>query len=222
MNPTWQTHALPIDAVLQQLDNALESNNNVVLQAPPGAGKTTRVPLKLLDAPWLKGKQIIMLEPRRLAARTAARRLADELGEKVGETVGYRIRFEKRVSARTRIEVVTEGILTNRLQRDPELTGVGLVILDEFHERHLQMDLSLALCIDSQSGLRDDLRLLIMSATLDSTPVAHLLDAPIVTSKGRAYPVDIRYLSHAPHNSHNPHQPHNALPEVTCKAVLAY
>ena len=220
MNPTWQTHALPIDAVLQQLDNALESNNNVVLQAPPGAGKTTRVPLKLLDAPWLKGKQIIMLEPRRLAARTAARRLADELGERVGETVGYRIRFEKRVSARTRIEVVTEGILTNRLQRDPELTGVGLVILDEFHERHLQMDLSLALCIDSQSGLRDDLRLLIMSATLDSAPVAHLLDAPIVTSEGRAYPVDIRYLSHDPHNSHNPHNPQGALPEVTCRAVL--
>jgi len=211
MNPAWKTHALPIDSVLQQIDRALESNSSVVLQAPPGAGKTTRVPLTLLDAAWLKGQQIIMLEPRRLAARTAAQRLAEELGEKVGETVGYHIRFERRVSSRTRIEVVTEGILTNRLQRDPELTGVGLVILDEFHERHLQTDLSLALCVDSQHGLREDLRVLVMSATLDSEPVARLLDAPVITSEGRAYHVDIRYLQKDPLGS---------IPDTAFKAIL--
>jgi ATP-dependent helicase HrpB len=176
----------------------MSAHANLVLRAPPGAGKTTRVPLALLDAPWLKGQKIIMLEPRRLAARAAAERLAVELGEKVGQTVGYRIRFENRVSARTRIEVVTEGILTRRLQRDPELTGIGLVIFDEFHERHLQSDLSLALCVDAQRGLREDLKLLVMSATLDGGPVAKLLGAPMVTSEGRSYPVDVRYLLRDP------------------------
>lgn len=208
--PLWQTHPLPIDAVLAPLRQAFASHANVVLQAPPGAGKTTRVPLALLDAPWLAGRSIVMLEPRRLAARGAAQRLAAELGEAVGETVGYRIRFENRVSARTRIEVVTEGILTRRLQRDPELEGVGLVIFDEFHERHLQSDLALALCVDAQRGLREDLRLLVMSATLDGGPVARLLDAPVVTSEGRAYPVDIRYL---------PADPQGPLPEVVRGAV---
>ncbi len=211
MSTPWQGQPLPIDTVLAALDQALGANSSVVLQAPPGAGKTTRVPLALLEAPWLASKRIIMLEPRRLAARAAAERLARELGEPVGETVGYRIRFENRVSARTRIEVVTEGMLTRRLQRDPELADVGLVIFDEFHERHLQTDLSLALCVDVQRNLREDLRLLVMSATLDSGPVARLLDAPIVTSEGRAYPVEHRYL---------PRDPDAPLPEVVRSAMV--
>lgn len=147
------------------------------------------MPLALLDDPWLPGKKILMLEPRRLAARAAAARMAALLGEAVGETVGYRVRFEHKVSARTRIEVVTEGILTRRLQSDPELSGVGLVIFDEFHERHLHSDLSLALCLDAGEALRDDLSLLVMSATLDGAAIARLLDAPILTSEGRAFPV---------------------------------
>jgi ATP-dependent helicase HrpB len=207
---TWQTHALPIDAVLADVGEALARTSNLVLQAPPGAGKTTRVPLALLDAPWLAGRKIIMLEPRRLAARAAAERLAAERGERVGETVGYRIRFENRVSAATRIEVVTEGILTRRLQRDPELTGVGLVIFDEFHERSLHSDLALALCVDAQRGLREDLKLLVMSATLDGGPVAKRLDASIVTSEGRSYPVDVRYL---------PRDPEGPLPDIMGAAV---
>ncbi len=206
----WKTHALPIDGVLADIAGALARSANLVLQAPPGAGKTTRVPLALLDAPWLQGRRIIMLEPRRLAARAAAERLAAELGEKVGETVGYRIRFENRVSAATRIEVVTEGILTRRLQRDPELAGVGLVIFDEFHERHLHSDLALALCVDAQRGLREDLKLLVMSATLDGGPVARLLDAPVVTSEGRSHPVDVRYLAR---------DPEGPLPEIMRAAV---
>ena len=206
----WKTHALPIDAVLADIAGALARSANLVLQAPPGAGKTTRVPLALLDAPWLQGRRIVMLEPRRLATRAAAERLAAELGEKVGGTVGYRIRFENRVSAATRIEVVTEGILTRRLQRDPELSGVGLVIFDEFHERHLHSDLALALCVDAQRGLREDLKLLVMSATLDGGPVARLLDAPVVTSEGRSHPVDVRYLAR---------DPEGPLPEIMRAAV---
>ncbi|MGE0080637.1 MAG: ATP-dependent helicase HrpB [Thiohalomonadaceae bacterium] len=206
----WKTHALPIDAVLADIAGALARSANLVLQAPPGAGKTTRVPLALLDAPWLQGRRIVMLEPRRLAARAAAERLAAELGEKVGETVGYRIRFENRVSAATRIEVVTEGILTRCLQRDPELSGVGLVIFDEFHERHLHSDLALALCVDAQRGLREDLKLLVMSATLDGGPVAKLLDAPVVTSEGRSHAVDVRYLAR---------DPEGPLPEIMRAAV---
>lgn len=186
--------ALPIDAILPDVRETLGRHRALVLEAPPGAGKTTRVPLSLLDEPWLAGRKILMLEPRRLAARAAAQRMADLLAEKVGETVGCTVRFERRVSERTRIEVLTEGILTRRLQSDPELAGVGLVIFDEFHERHLDSDLALALCADAAEGLRDDLRLLVMSATLDGERVAELLRAPSLRSEGRSYPVTVQYL----------------------------
>jgi ATP-dependent helicase HrpB len=190
---------LPIDDILPDLKRALASRDAAVLQAPPGAGKTTRVPPALLDEPWLAGQSILLLEPRRLAASNAARYMAISRGEEVGRTVGYTIRFERRTSAATRIEVVTEGILTRRLQSDPLLSGVGLVIFDEFHERHLHSDLALALCRDAQSGLREDLKLLVMSATLDAAPVARLLgDAPLLTSSGRTYPVEVRYLAMEP------------------------
>ncbi|MBY6189464.1 ATP-dependent helicase HrpB [Microbulbifer agarilyticus] len=188
---------LPIHEVLPQLRDRLNQANNVVLQAPPGAGKTTAVPLALLDSPWLEGRRIIMLEPRRLAARSAAARMAELLGEPVGKTVGYQIRAERKYGRDTRILVVTEGILTRLLQSDPELTGTALVIFDEFHERNLQGDLALALCLQSQEVLREDLKLLVMSATLDTEAVAGLLDkAPVITSEGRAFPVDIEYLPH--------------------------
>jgi ATP-dependent helicase HrpB len=189
---------LPIDEVLPRLRDTLARHAGVVLQAPPGAGKTTHVPLALLDEPWLTGKSILILEPRRLAARAAAGRMAQLRGEAVGETVGYRIRFDTKVSARTRIEVLTEGILTRRIQNDQSLDGVGLVIFDEFHERHLHADLALALTLDCQRNLRDDLKLLVMSATLDAAAVSKLLgDAPLVTSEGRSYPVDVRYVPSA-------------------------
>jgi ATP-dependent helicase HrpB len=185
---------LPIESALPELKAALASAGAAVLQAPPGAGKTTRVPLALLDEPWLAGRRIVMLEPRRLAARAAARHMARLRGEEVGGTVGYRVRMETRVGPTTRIEVVTEGVLTRMLQSDPALEGVGIVIFDEFHERSLHADLGLALTLQSRALLRDDLRLLVMSATLDGAPVAALLGgAPIVTSQGRGFPVDIRY-----------------------------
>lgn len=191
--------ALPIEEVLGTLRQALAEHDAVVLQAPPGAGKTTRVPLALLDEPWLAGRGILMLEPRRLAAGNAARYMAALLGEAVGERVGYAMRFERRVSRRTRIEVVTEGLLTRRLQTDPGLEGVGLVIFDEFHERNLHSDLALALCRDAQQGLREDLRLLVMSATLDAEPISRLLDgAPLITSAGRSHPLEIHYLGENP------------------------
>jgi ATP-dependent helicase HrpB len=187
---------LPIDSSLPDLRAALASSSGLVLQAPPGAGKTTRVPLALLDEPWLAGLRIIMLEPRRLAARAAATRMAASLGEAVGETVGYRIRFDSRVGPRTRIEVVTEGILTRMLQDDPSLPGIGLLIFDEFHERSLNADLGLALALESQQSLRDDLKLVVMSATIDGGPVARLMgDVPVVTSEGRAFPVETRFLA---------------------------
>jgi ATP-dependent helicase HrpB len=186
--------ALPIEPVIPPLKAALRDAGAAVLQAPPGAGKTTRVPLALLDEPWLGGK-IVMLEPRRLAARAAAARMAQTLGERVGATVGYRVRMDTRVGPQTRIEVVTEGVLTRMLQSDPSLEGVGLVIFDEFHERSLHADLGLALTLQSRAVLRDDLRVLVMSATLEGGPVAALLgDAPIVTSEGRSHPVETRYL----------------------------
>lgn len=186
--------SLPIDQCLPELLEKVLQRNNIVLQAPPGAGKTTRVPLALLNEPWLAGRKIIMLEPRRLAARNAAHFMAGSLGEKVGDTVGYRVRLDSKIGPATRIEVVTEGILTRMLQDDPALEDVALVIFDEFHERSLQADLGLALCLESQAALREDLKLLVMSATLDGAAVARLLgNAPIVTSSGRSYPVDIYY-----------------------------
>ncbi|MEX1183715.1 MAG: ATP-dependent helicase HrpB [Gemmatimonadota bacterium] len=186
---------LPIHDVLDELRSRLRAAQRAVLQAPPGAGKTTRVPLALLDEPWLGGGRIIMLEPRRLAARAAAAYMARLLGQAVGGTVGYRVRLDSRVGPRTRIEVVTEGVLTRMLQDDPSLDGVGVVIFDEFHERSLHADLGLALTLQAQSLLRPDLRVLIMSATLDASAVAALLDdAPVVTSAGRAYPVETIYL----------------------------
>ncbi len=185
---------LPIEPLLPVLRQTLAASRNAVLQAPPGAGKTTRVPLALLDADWLGNKKIVVLEPRRLAARAAARYMAHTLGERVGGTVGYRVRLDASIGPRTRIEVVTEGILTRRLQDDPALEDVGLVVFDEFHERSLQADLGLALCLDAQGVLRPDLRLLVMSATLDGAAVARLLgEAPLLTSTGRGHPVDIRY-----------------------------
>jgi ATP-dependent helicase HrpB len=187
---------LPIDAVLDDLARTLERNNAAVLVAPPGAGKTTRVPLALLDAAWTKGKKIIVLEPRRIAARASAERMAKTLGERAGETVGYRVRFGSKISRATRIEVVTEGIFSRQILDDPELDGVAAVLFDEFHERSLDADMGLALARDAQTGLREDLRLLVMSATLDGARVAKLLgDAPVVESEGRAFPVETRYLS---------------------------
>ncbi len=190
---------LPIDAVLDELASTLAANNAAVLVAPPGAGKTTRVPLALLDAPWLNGKKIIILEPRRIAARASAERMAKTLGERAGETVGYRVRFGSKISRATRIEVVTEGIFSRQILDDPELNGVAAVLFDEFHERSLDADLGLALARDAQTGLREDLRILVMSATLDGARVGKLLgDAPVVASEGRAFPVETRYLGRKP------------------------
>src|SRR5690242_1351417 len=185
---------LPIDVVLDDVREALRTSSGAVLQAPPGAGKTTRVPLVLLDEPWLVPNRIVMLEPRRLAARAAARRLAQSLGEPVGGTVGYRMRLDTRVGPATRLEVVTEGVLTRMLQTDPTLEGVGLVIFDEFHERSLHADLGLALTLQAQTLVRPDLRILVMSATLDVAPIAALLgNAPIIVSEGREFPVTTHY-----------------------------
>jgi ATP-dependent helicase HrpB len=186
---------LPIDDVLPELRAALASRSSAVLQAPPGAGKTTRVPLALLDESWLASQRIIVLEPRRLATRAAARYMADSLREPVGATVGFRVRGETRIGVRTRVEVVTEGVLTRMLHEDPALEGVGLVIFDEFHERSLNADLGLALSLWTQSLLRPELRLLVMSATLDGVAVARLLDhAPVIASEGRTFPVETRYV----------------------------
>ena len=196
---------LPIDAALPELTAALRQRNAAVLVAPPGAGKTTRVPLVLAREPWAgdgnnKGRRILVLEPRRLAARAAAERMARTLGEHVGETVGLRVRFGSKISARTRIEIVTEGIFTRLILDDPMLDGIAAILFDEFHERSLDADLGLALARDAQQGLREDLRLLVMSATIDGARVAKLLsaealgDAPVIEAAGRAFPVETRYL----------------------------
>src|SRR6185295_1749818 len=186
---------LPIDAALPQLTAALRERNAAVLVAPPGAGKTTRVPLVLAREPWAGDRKIIVLEPRRLAARAAAARMAATLGEEVGETVGYRVRFASKVSRATRIEVVTEGVFTRMVLDDASLGGVAAILFDEFHERSLDADLGLALARDVQQGLREDLKLLVMSATLDGARVGALIGgAPVIESTGRAFPVDTRYL----------------------------
>jgi ATP-dependent RNA helicase HrpB len=186
---------LPIDAAIPELIRALAASPSAVLQAPPGAGKSTVVPLVLLEQPWARGKRILMLEPRRLAARAVAHRMAQTLGQSVGGTVGYRMRMDTRVSRDTRIEVVTEGVLTRMLQTDPALEGIAAVIFDEFHERSLQADLGLALTLDARNNLTPDLKLLVMSATLDGEGIAKLLDnAPIVTAQGRTFPVESRFV----------------------------
>ncbi|MGY3832060.1 ATP-dependent helicase HrpB [Citrobacter freundii] len=191
--------SLPVAAVVPELFTALDASPQVLLTAPTGAGKSTWLPLRLLEHGGIKGR-IILLEPRRLAARNVAQRLAELLNEKPGETVGYRMRAQSCVGSQTRLEVVTEGVLTRMIQRDPELTGAGLVILDEFHERSLQADLALALLLDVQQGLRDDLKLLIMSATLDNGRLQQLLpDAPMIISEGRTFPVERRYQPLAAH-----------------------
>jgi len=190
---------LPIDAVLTELGVALDQNTSAVLVAPPGAGKTTRVPLALLDRPFAGRGRILVLEPRRLAARAAAARMAATLGEEVGDTIGLRVRMQSLVSSQTRIEIVTEGVFTRMILDDPALEGVYAILFDEFHERSLDADLGLALALDSQAGLRDDLRLLVMSATLEGARVAKLLGAaPLIESQGRAFPVETRYIGRDP------------------------
>jgi ATP-dependent helicase HrpB len=188
---------LPIAEAIDPMRAALAERGRVVLHAPPGAGKTTIVPLVLLEEPWCDGT-VLVLEPRRLAVRNAARRLAQLLGEQPGERVGWRMRQDTKVSARTRIEVITEGVLTRRLQRDPELTGVSAVVFDEFHERSLDADLGLALTLEVVDALRPELRIVVMSATLDIDPVAALLDAPVIRSEGRAFPVAVVHVDPAP------------------------
>ncbi|MEJ0092660.1 MAG: ATP-dependent helicase HrpB [Methylocella sp.] len=191
--------ALPIDAVLGEIAAHLSARAKVVLVAPPGAGKTTRVPLVLLNEAWAEGRKIILLEPRRIAARAAADRMASTLGERVGETIGFRVRSQSLISAKTRLEVVTEGVFTRMILSDPGLEGVAAVIFDEFHERSLDADLSLALALDVAGALREDLRLLVMSATLDGARVARLLDdAPAIVSEGRAFPIATKYLGRDP------------------------
>ena len=186
---------LPIHEVIPEVKEKLTTYNRLVLQAPPGAGKTTALPLALLDEPWLRGKKILMLEPRRLAVRSSAARMAELLGEKVGERIGYQVKMDSVQSKQTQILIVTEGILTRKLQNDPSLEDVALIIFDEFHERSLHADLSLALALESQTVLREDLKILVMSATLNTKAIAELLQgAPLIQSEGRAYPVESIYL----------------------------
>ncbi|HTO84028.1 MAG TPA: DEAD/DEAH box helicase, partial [Methylomirabilota bacterium] len=196
--PKRAVRDLPIEPLLPRILETLAIRGTLVLQAPPGAGKTTRVPLALLDAPFLAGRSVVVLEPRRLAARMAARHMAATRGEAVGDTVGYRVRLDSRVGPRTRVELATDGLFLRRLQDDPGLAGVGCLIFDEFHERGLEGDLALALALEART-LNPELRLIVMSATLDAAPVARLLgDAPVLTSEGRAHPVETRYLSRPP------------------------
>src|ERR1700692_3730407 len=190
---------LPLDAARPELTAALRAHNAAVLVAPPGAGKTTRVPLVLAGEAWAKDRRILVLEPRRLAARAAAERMAQTLRERVGDTVGLRVRFGSKISRKTRIEIVTEGIFTRLILDDPLLDGGAAVLFDEFHERSLDADLGLALARDVQQGLREDLKLLVMSATIDGARVAGLLgNAPVIESEGRAFAVETRYAGRAP------------------------
>ncbi len=193
MNFDYSKIDLPVKDVIPKIQEELNNASTLILKAPPGAGKSTLVPLALMEEVWLNGKKILMLEPRRLAAKTIANRMSDLLGEKVGESVGYRIRFESRVSEKTKIEVLTEGILTRMIHDDNGLEGVGLVIFDEFHERSIHADVAMALCRESQEVLRPDLRILVMSATLDMPELSKMLKAPIVESLGRQYPVELNY-----------------------------
>jgi ATP-dependent helicase HrpB len=219
------TSGLPIDATLPALREALASGSSAVLQAPPGAGKSTVVPLALLEEPWARGKRILMLEPRRLAARAVAQRMSQTLGEAVGRTIGYRMRMDTRVSRDTRVEVVTEGVLTRMLQTDPALEGIAVVIFDEFHERSLQADLGLALVLDARENLTPELKVLVMSATLDGEAVARLLgDAPIVTSEGRTFPVESRFAGKGsptlPGPPFGPGGPIDSPEKITAQLVL--
>lgn len=217
---TLQT--LPIHDALSNLRDALRTHSSVVLQAPPGAGKSTGVPLALLNEPWLNGRKIVMLEPRRLAARAVATRMAWQLNEPVGRTVGYRTRLDSKVSKDTRIEVVTEGILTRRLQNDAAIEDIAIVIFDEFHERSLQADFGLALCLDVQESLREDLKLLVMSATLDGEAVAKLMnDAPIVTSEGKMFPVKTVYRSRNPSPQPSPTRGEGETIRTIANAILS-
>lgn len=202
---------LPVTDIINEVKSHLKNQNTLIVNAPPGAGKSTLLPLTLLEEPWLSGKKIIMLEPRRLAAKTIAMRMADLWGDKVGETIGYRVRFENRVSATTRIEVVTEGILTRMLHTDNALEGVGLVIFDEFHERSIHADVAMALCREAQQILRPDLRMMVMSATLNMPQLTSLLKAPVAVSEGRQFPVEVFYVGG---------QDEFLLPEVTARVII--
>jgi ATP-dependent helicase HrpB len=202
---------LPITEIIPEVRKYLVGNDTLIVNAPAGAGKSTLLPLALMDEPWLKGKKILMLEPRRLAARAIAARMADLLGEDLGKTVGYRIRFENKVSDQTRIEVLTEGILTRMIHSDNSLEGVGLVVFDEFHERSIHADVALALCRDAQQIIRSDLRIMIMSATLDMPQLVHLLNAPVAESKGKLFPVEIIYTGDLDER---------VIPEMTARTIV--
>jgi ATP-dependent helicase HrpB len=207
----YTTIDLPVKEIIKDVQIALEAKNTLIVSAPPGAGKSTLLPLCLLDQPWLQGQKILMLEPRRLATKTIAQRMAELWGDELGQTIGYRVRFESRVSATTKIEVLTEGILTRMLHSDNALEGVGMVIFDEFHERSLHADVALALCRESQQLLRPDIRILIMSATLNLPKLSSLLDAPVIESQGRQYPVELRYMGATDEQF---------LPETTARIVV--
>lgn len=202
---------LPVTDIIDDVKNTLNNNNTLIVNAPPGAGKSTLLPLALLNEPWLKGQKILMLEPRRLAAKSIANRLSDLLGTEVGKTIGYRIRFDNKVSDTTQLEVLTEGILTRMIQHDNSLEGVGMVIFDEFHERSIHADVAMALCREAQQVLRPDLKIMVMSATLDMPQLTSLLDCPAIESKGKQYPVDLFYTGK---------QDELMLPEMTARTII--
>ena len=202
---------LPVTDIIDDVKNTLNNNNTLIVNAPPGAGKSTLLPLALLNEPWLKGQKILMLEPRRLAAKSIATRLSDLLGTGVGKTIGYRIRFDNKVSDTTQLEVLTEGILTRMIQHDNSLEGVGMVIFDEFHERSIHADVAMALCREAQQVLRPDLKIMVMSATLDMPQLTSLLDCPAIESKGKQYPVDLFYTGK---------QDELMLPEMTARTII--